>query len=63
MIFRVTRPFRFNGKVVMPGQTISEPDLIRAGRLRSMGLVGMVGPERAVKPPAERRTRKPRSKK
>jgi len=53
-MFRVKRPFRFNGRVVMPGQIIAEPDLVQAGRLRSMGLVGMVDPERATAPPAER---------
>lgn len=50
---KVIRPFRWNGNVRMPGQIV-EMDVAQTGRLRSMGLVGQVDPERATKPPSER---------
>jgi len=37
----------------MPGQIVAM-DVGEAARLRAMGLIGLAGPERAVKPPAER---------
>ena len=53
MQFKIIKPFRWRGNVRMPGQTV-EMELSEAGRLRSMGLIGNAGPERAVKPPPER---------
>lgn len=62
MNFRVIRPFDFNGVIRMPGQ-ILEMDIVRAGKLRSMGLIGQVAPEHAVLRPSQKavQPRKPRA--
>jgi hypothetical protein len=53
MRFKVIRPFNLLGSVRAPGQIV-ELDVAHASRLRSMRLIGSLGPELAVKPPAEK---------
>ena len=58
MKFAVIRPFRdLDGIVKTPGCTL-EIEFVRASKLRRLGLIGQVAPERAVIMPQEKAVRK-----